>query len=1446
LRKIFLILFSLSFLLVLSSLVSADRLNASEANITIDMVGTCVFDSFTVNTSWIFFENFDADVCTVWNNLTLVFESYNGTLDINFTTNNTLYYIDNVIVPPTTDFSVDLISYFPFNDTSNAQLTDIISGYNFTNHRGTPVPNISSINNNAFLFSDGGFYYDLDRQWFDGNISTDQNFTISIWVNNTGYSGADTFFANYGFDSGTPRVGMTFDQDTNYGGATSGGVFSSAWDGRTKVTDNTWAHIVWTKKGNNHSFYVNGVLDFNITGMNEIIWLPGNQNGAALTIGHFYAEKSTDQTFNGMIDELGYWNTSLTSTQVAELYNSGDGLFYPFNSLEVNWFNQEPLNNSVNNESLLEYFFNVTGLGIENVNCSIYWNGSLEETKNNLVANISHSFNITKNTGTAGNFTSFIECLGDNGLTTNSTTKYVYWNFTGERVTTNLTTDSVSWPSLNFSINVSLWNGGWNESPTCQIIDNVSWVTCSPSSSLIDLAVNESYFDCGASERNTGDVLFYANCSNSFVQNINSTKITKIITADSNPVVNLTAPGRVNESFELNLSFYNWTEDMTCGIVNNSIISCPQESFLSTDSEGNLSCTFPVGTEFEESIFVQCNSTLYEYINSSSSVIFADDVAPVITINSPNSSTDQKNNTAFLFDILIEDNNTFAVSLNCSIGGLPGTPGSTATFGYLEENINNASYRLLNTTTLSQVGLHQCIINVSDDHTGKTFEVDSGISNDKLLNILPLDQKKLKLIEGYVGDVDFTVKKENVPSLTTEIVHEGDRYSLKMKFDNPDKELKEVPVVFECPWKLYPRFTNPKYKEHWLCANGIEGYWIDGNTKNNDEVSTNYNELTNELTYLYKTTNDEIIMESIGGLNYNWSFFNITVDFWQNVTFAAHNIWNASNVDSFKVNITNSSGTVTQYTTTTGNITINLENGTYTILQFADDYAFGNLSSSFTVGDTSTYNSSFWQAELTVNVKELPSDILIPGVSLETNMSGIQNTTASASTGSITYYIDAGTYSSYTNHSASYFSPNAVGSSGTITLGEQKSITLNLTRSYNVIFKREETGELFNLSEDNETNITLRVRVLCENNETVTTVLTNPTTISGINCDWQSKTSGDIGWYITVTYPVAGESYFRYINPELSATNVTIYLLDLILDDAVYWQLTVNDLAGLYDVGEISILKDITGSLETVMTQRVDFSKEVQFWLDENERYVIHAKDDEGTISDLGYFIADAPTSETLSIPSIPLFDTNPNPQSEIYWQYTADRTAGSVSINISETSTISYTNFTWSLYELNMTGINNLTIVKDVDGNIVQTLIYNITLTAGGNSTETYTGLDGTKTYISVVNMVHPSMNYIINEPRIIWYGHKTTFEGFEEWDEDIKLWIAITVVLGLFMIFSIRTFEWGMGVALIITSIFMGIGWFDNIAATPAVSRAFMIVFLSLFAVLTIALLWKKEMKK
>jgi hypothetical protein len=84
------------------------------------------------------------------------------------------------------------------------------------------------------------------------------------------------------------------------------------------ITNLQWYHLAWVKNGNIISFYQNGSFMGSAadpaTGIN---------NPSTIVLGG-----SGPDNVSGRIDEAGFWNRALTSTEVSILYNGGNGLAY--------------------------------------------------------------------------------------------------------------------------------------------------------------------------------------------------------------------------------------------------------------------------------------------------------------------------------------------------------------------------------------------------------------------------------------------------------------------------------------------------------------------------------------------------------------------------------------------------------------------------------------------------------------------------------------------------------------------------------------------------------------------------------------------------------------------------------------------------------------------------------------------------------------------------------------------------------------------------------------------------------------------------------------------------------------------------------------------------------------------------------------------------------------
>lgn len=101
-----------------------------------------------------------------------------------------------------------------------------------------------------------------------------------------------------------------------------GGTAYYAANNTISINHNQWYHIAGTYDGTTMRLYLNGsqiattAVTGNIKSYSTPVYI--SKNGAL------------GETFIGNIDEVGIWNRTLSASEVSQLYNSGNGLTYPF------------------------------------------------------------------------------------------------------------------------------------------------------------------------------------------------------------------------------------------------------------------------------------------------------------------------------------------------------------------------------------------------------------------------------------------------------------------------------------------------------------------------------------------------------------------------------------------------------------------------------------------------------------------------------------------------------------------------------------------------------------------------------------------------------------------------------------------------------------------------------------------------------------------------------------------------------------------------------------------------------------------------------------------------------------------------------------------------------------------------------------------------------------
>ena len=229
------------------------------------------------------------------------------------------------------NFLTDLVAYYPLNSNAN----DIINGYNGT-QVGTPTYGTGKVSNAINFGNDATprYFNIADNNDFSfTNGTNDVPFTISLWVNCSGFGAIGSWFINKrGATSGTDEWQFcyfesrlqfwTFQFNNN-------AIYQQIATSINPFSLNTWYHLCYTDSGNasvgSGKLYINGVANVAIN-QNVGGTYTRMNNGTSITrIGMASWGTLGTTKHRGLIDELAIWkNRELTATEVLELYTKGN------------------------------------------------------------------------------------------------------------------------------------------------------------------------------------------------------------------------------------------------------------------------------------------------------------------------------------------------------------------------------------------------------------------------------------------------------------------------------------------------------------------------------------------------------------------------------------------------------------------------------------------------------------------------------------------------------------------------------------------------------------------------------------------------------------------------------------------------------------------------------------------------------------------------------------------------------------------------------------------------------------------------------------------------------------------------------------------------------------------------------------------------------------------
>lgn len=256
----------------------------------------------------------------------------------------------------TVDLNADLYLYFKFDEV--ATTIDSVGGLNTS----TDASNVTGKIKYAYQYS-GSATGAAGYKPYTASINAG---SWNAWIKTT-----DTAFSVFTQDGAGEINNMDTQIGTTY---CSVGQFCLNLNRITTVTtavgnmnDGDWHMITITVDGTTHRMYIDGLnVDNDTTGDNIF----GGDSGAN---GFFMG----DASFTGTMDEVGFWDRSLTNEEVTQLYNGGDGITFITDFIPT-----VVLNSPINNFKTLgsEINFNGTILGHPPLNVSLIIDDTYNET----------------------------------------------------------------------------------------------------------------------------------------------------------------------------------------------------------------------------------------------------------------------------------------------------------------------------------------------------------------------------------------------------------------------------------------------------------------------------------------------------------------------------------------------------------------------------------------------------------------------------------------------------------------------------------------------------------------------------------------------------------------------------------------------------------------------------------------------------------------------------------------------------------------------------------------------------------------------------------------------------------------------------------------------------------------------------------------------------------
>lgn len=215
---------------------------------------------------------------------------------------------------PSSTLNTGIVGFWTGDDTPN----DGVGSNNGTLINGATYA--AGKINNAFSLDGVNDYVQFnDTGW---NLTGD--FSVSFWVKYIAGFSNNAPVSCYNDSNVKGWVFITISGKMQFGMGSGALVRATS---TTTMVAGTWYHVVGTRQGSTeHKIYVNGIQE----GVNVSATEPLYTNQKSLVGAAFGGGSTYYLNTKGYVDAVGIWNRLLTTDEIAELYNSGNGVQYLF------------------------------------------------------------------------------------------------------------------------------------------------------------------------------------------------------------------------------------------------------------------------------------------------------------------------------------------------------------------------------------------------------------------------------------------------------------------------------------------------------------------------------------------------------------------------------------------------------------------------------------------------------------------------------------------------------------------------------------------------------------------------------------------------------------------------------------------------------------------------------------------------------------------------------------------------------------------------------------------------------------------------------------------------------------------------------------------------------------------------------------------------------------